>query len=228
MKTLGALLLFVLSQGVTADDGNHANRVSFSVTATEQVSTDTLVVRLFAQHEAKSQRKAADEVNTVMSWALAKASSAADVKAQTLDYRTNPQYDQRKIRAWQVRQTLRLQSTNPGALTELLSDLQERLGVESMQYTISKNLRDVVERRLVQQAIADFTAQAKLIASSFNFDSYRLIDSQIGAQGASVPRPMAFQARAMSVQNEMAAPAIESGEQDVTVRVSGTIELLDQ
>ena len=86
----------------------------------------------------------------------------------------------------------------------------------------------MVERRLVQQAIAGFTAQAKLIASSFNFDSYRLIDSQIGAQGASVPRPMAFQARAMSVQNEMAAPAIESGEQDVTVRVSGTIELLDQ
>ena len=49
------------------------NRVSFSVTASEEVASDLLVVRLFAKHDAPSQAVSADRVKQDIAWALAAA-----------------------------------------------------------------------------------------------------------------------------------------------------------
>ncbi len=228
MKQLIVCAWLLISVSASADSVESNNRVSFSASASREVSTDLLVVRLFVQHEARTQRKAADEVNKVMAWAMEKVKADDAVKGQTMDYRTHPVYDQRKVRAWQVRQTLRLRSADAAAVTALLAELQTRMGIESVSREISNERRKQIEHELTADAIASFLSQAKLIATAFGRSEFELISSHINTSGSGGPRPMTLQSRAMSVAAEVAAPTIEGGEQTVNVQINGTVELSER
>ena len=214
----------LLTQAAFADDEPPRNQVSFDVFAAEEVDSDLLVVRLYAQHEGREQAQAADRVNKTMAWALEQAAKVGAVKAQTLDYRTSPVYQDRRIRAWNARQSLRLESSDTGALTELLGVLQERIAVESVGYEISPALRAAVTQRLTAAAIGQFRARAGRIAAAFGRRGYALMNVSVGSHGGTPP-PVRYAARAMAMEADVAQPSIEAGSQDVRITVSGTIEL---
>lgn len=217
-------LLLAICLPLHAEQVPTYNRISFSVSAAAEVDSDLLVVRLFTQHEARQQADAANKVNADMAWALAQAKAVSVVKAQTLDYRTNPVYNDRKIRAWQTRQSLRLESADNAALTRLLGQLQTRLAIESVGYEISPAVRRDVEQRLTAEAIEQFSARAGRIAQSFGRGGYRLVNLNINSQGGQRP-PVAFRGRAMSMQAEVADPSIAAGQQSIAVTLNGSIEL---
>ncbi len=204
-----------------------ANRVSFQVSVSEDIASDLLVVRMFVQHQARQQAQAANRVNEDMAWALALAKSVTAVRAQTLDYRTNPVYQERRIESWQTRQTLRLESADMGALTALLGTLQERLAIESLGYEISDDVRAAAEERLIARAIENFSARAAGITTAFGRDRYTLVNLGINTQGEAPP-PIAYRGRALAMQAEVAAPSIEAGQQSLSVAINGTIELSEQ
>ncbi len=217
------LFVFLAATAVHADTGFPRDQVSFQVSVSEEVDNDLLVVRLFVQHEARRQADTADRVNKDMAWALAEARKVAAVKAQTLDYRTSPLYEKREIRGWQTRQSLQLESADAAALTELMGTLQERLGVESLGYEVSPQVREVVEQRLTDAAIGKFSARAARIAAAFGRAGYGLMSVHIDTQGARPP--IAYRGRALAMQAEVADPSVEAGQQTVTVTVNGSIEL---
>jgi predicted secreted protein len=207
-----------------ADFPPPSNRISFDVSASEEVASDLLVVRLFSQHQARQQAQAANRVNEEMTWALAEAGKVSSVRAQTLDYRTTPVYEERKIRAWQTRQSMRLESPDRDALTSLLGMLQERLGIESVAYEISPVLRAGASERLTDAAIERFRARAAKITAAFSRQSYTLVQVNIGTQGGQ-RQPVAYRGRALAMQAEVADPSIDAGQQTLTVNINGTIEL---
>lgn len=220
--------LSILSAAVSAAElPREDNRVSFQVSASEDIASDLLVVRLFVQHQAHQQAQAANRVNEDMAWALALAKNVAAVRAQTLDYRTNPVYQERRIEAWQTRQSLRLESADMGALTALLGTLQERLSIESLGYEISAGVRAAAEERLIVRAIENFSARAARITAAFGRNAYTLINLSINTEGG--PRPLvAYRGRALAMQAEVAEPSIEAGQQSLGVGINGTIELSEQ
>jgi predicted secreted protein len=217
------LIMFVSLVAVAADVPS--NQVSFGVSASEEVDSDLLVVRLFIQHEDKQQARASARVNEDMAWALGLSKKVSAVKVQTLDYQTNPIYDERRIKAWQTRQTLRLESADSDALTTLLGTLQERLGIESVGYQLSPAVRGTVEQRLIDEAIKRFAQRAAEIASAFARAGYSLVNVNISTQGGQRPPPV-YRGRAMAMESSVASPSIEAGQQSLTVNINGTIALV--
>jgi predicted secreted protein len=218
-------LLMVALASHAADTAPNRNLVSLAASAKEDVASDLLVVRLFVERDAREQAKAADQVNQAMAAALRTAKQAKGVKAQTLDYRSDPIYnEQQKISSWRVHQGLRLESADHDGLTALLGSLQSSLAIESVGYEVSDSLRETVEERLTDDAIKRFSARAQKIAESFGRKSYTLVNINLEQRG-NMPPPIAYAGRAMAMKAEVASPAIEAGTQSIEVGVNGTIEL---
>ena len=224
-RIIMALLLTFTATSHAADNTQSRNLVSFSASAKEDVASDLLIVRLFVEHDAREQAKAADLVNKTMAAALATAKQTKGVKAQTQDYRSDPIYDeQQKISAWRVHQGLRLESADHDALTALLGTLQATLAIESVGYGVSDSLRETVEERLTADAIKRFSARAQQVAASFGRKSYSVVNVNLDQRG-NMPPPMPYAGRAMAMKADVASPAIEAGTQSIEVAVNGTIEL---
>lgn len=219
--------LFLACIASTAHADSHGpvrNLVSLAVAAKEDVASDQLVVQLFVEHEAREQAPASNKVNEDMAWALAAAKKVPAVTAQTLEYRTNPVYDERDVIAWRVHQSLRLESTDHDALTALLGTLQERLAIESVSYEVSDAVRDAVDERLIAAAIKRFTARAQQVTATFGRNAYTLVNVNIDSHG-NQPPPMPYAARMVEMKADVANPAIEAGLQSIEVGINGTIEL---
>ena len=201
------------------------NRASFAVSATEDVANDTLVAVLAVQRDGSSARQLATEVNQVMAWALAKAKEAPAIKVQTLDYQTNPIYQKNVVTGWRVSQSLRLESRDTAAVSDLVGVLQERLNLQQVAYEVSRERRKEVEDRLIGEAIAAFQARAKQVAADLQRRTFRLVQMDVSSGPAPMP---VFRQRAMPMAMAEAAaapPAIEAGTQTITIGVSGEIEL---
>ncbi len=219
------LLLLLATNSHAADNAPSRNLVSLAASAKEDVASDLLIVQLFVEHDGRDQAKAANQVNEDMAEALATAKQAKGVKSQTLDYRSDPIYDeQQKISAWRVHQGLRLESADHDRLSALLGKLQTRLAIESLGYGVSDSLRATVEERLTDDAIKRFSARAHQVAESFGRKAYTLVNVTIDQRG-NTPPPMAYAGRAMTMKAEVASPALEAGTQSIEVTVNGTIEL---
>jgi predicted secreted protein len=178
-------------------------------------------------HERNGQHPTsmADDVNRTIAWAVELARQASGIKVQTLQYRQEPVYRNKSISSWRVRQSIRLESSDVTNLSRLVGELQERLSVASLRYTISPKVRQEVEDELITLALGRFGRRGKLIAGELGRSDYRIVAMDVSTSGAS-PAPVRMRAvSAMAESSRVTAPTLEPGVQSVTVQVSGTIEL---
>ena len=220
-------MVLAAPNGALAHDGSAMyDRADFSVSTGRAVANDRLVAVLYAQAQGERQSALADEVNQSVAWAVDQAKQVDAVKVSTLGYRSNPVYRNQNISGWQVRQSIRLESIDTGALSELLSTLQSRLALESISYDVSPERRDEVEQALISEALAAFRARATQVAEQMGRPGYRIVRISVQTSAGGGPRPM-MRGRAMAVAEAQAvsAPSLEGGEQRVEVNVSGEIEL---
>ena len=202
------------------------DRVSLSASAERAVANDVLVAVLYAERSGGDQARLAEEVNRTVRGALDRAEREETVTASTLGYNTWPQYRDQVLRGWRVRQSIRLESRDGEALAGLLGDLQQDLALESVGYTVSPEARAAVEEALIAEALAGFRARASLVASEMQRGGYRLVDISVNTRGGR-PQPVLMRGAAMAMESARAtAPALEGGDQTITVDVSGTVELL--
>ena len=145
------------------------------------------------------------------------------MKAQTLDYQTTPVYRNNRVDGWRVSQALRLESPDGAALSELIGRLQQHLAVRSVVYEVSPGQWAAAENALIGQAIAGFMARARSVTEAFGKSDFRIVDVRIGS-GGRPPMPRYYGGAAMAME-AAPAPPLEAGTQDVSVEVSGTIEL---
>lgn len=208
-----------------AQDEQTYDRVDLNATASRDVANDLLIAFVFAEVEANDQADAADQVNEAITWALNRTRTVAGVTAQTTNYSTRPVYaNERRIVGWVARQSLRLESTDAEALSELLGELQQRVAIQSINYGLSSDSRDAAEDSLIAEALAQFNRRAALIAGELNRGGFRIVRLSVGSSGASPPRFMDMAARGAATL-EFAAPEIEAGTQTLSVSVNGTVEL---
>ena len=200
------------------------DRASLSVAAERDVENDLLVAVLFAEHQVQRQQTVSKEVNEAIRWALTQAKRNAAVKVRTTQYNTSPIYNKQVITGWRARQSIRLESKDPDQLSELTGDLQTRLSIGSVNYAVSKPARDSIEESLTTEAIAQFSLPAELITRDLGWSSYRIVEMNIHTQGAR-PQSRAYASRGMVAMEQSLAPAIKAGVRQVSVNISGTIEV---
>lgn len=200
------------------------DRVRFSVSAAREVPSDVVVATLYVQVEGRDQRALADEVNRTMRWAMDRAKREDTVTAETLNYTTTPVYQNQRITAWRARQSLELTGRDPGALTVLVGDLQERLAVGAIAYELSREVRDEIEQALIDEALARVSARAARIAEVLGRPGYRIVELRIGDQGYRPPMPL-YRAEARMQSAAAAPPVVEAGDQSLTVSIDAAVEL---
>lgn len=218
-------LALIANVAVAQSDPPVYNRVSLNESAQTEVENDLLVAVLFAQAEGRDAATPADMVNRIMDWAVTMAKSHPEVKAQTLNYRTNAVYKKSSIKGWRVNQSLRLESRDSRQLGDLVAELQEQLQVQSIGYQVSDGQRRKHLDGLTKTALGRFQSRAQHIAKSLGRRSYRLVRLNIN-DGHRNPAPVARGMMMESSADFKVAPArIEAGTRQMTVSVNGEIEL---
>lgn len=217
-----ALLLLAFSLPLQADEDGHYNRIRFQVEVTETVPNDRMQAVLVAETEAASADEVADSINRTMQWALEQSRDRDGVRVSTGNYRVTPVYRQDRPERWRGLQELRLEGSDFAALGQLVGTLQQRLQIRHTGFFIADATREAVEARLIDRAIERFQARAEQIRKRFSARTFHLVEAGVDTAGGGQPQPvMRMQAMAESV----APPALEAGEGEVRVAVSGMIEL---
>jgi predicted secreted protein len=226
MRRLAALvcLLAVAVPAHANDDDVRYNQFRLSAQQSESVSNDTMHVTLNTYAEMQDAAKLATRINGEMEWALNIAKQYPDVKVSTGSYQTWPVTRKEVTSAWRGQQDLMLESKDTEKLGKLSARLQEKLKIKSMSFSVSDEKRMAVENRLIDAALDAFKQRADIIGKNLKASGYRFVDVNVGTS-AQRP-PVMYQARMASVSMEASdSVAVEGGESDIQVTVSGSVEL---
>jgi len=223
MKKMIMLCLLVWATGVWADTSQHYNQVHLQSQQSEAVSNDTMHVTLGTHAEQRDPASLARKINEDMEWALSKAKQVKGVKVSTGSYQTWPITNKKVTTGWRGQQSLELESKDTESLARLAGELQDRLQIKSMNFTVSDEKRMAVENRLMEGALNAFKDRARIVGDNLQANGYRIVDITIGTSGQTPP--VVYKPR-MAMAMEASAPvAVEGGESDIRVTVDGTIEL---
>lgn len=219
-------LLLVAGHSFAAEEANY-DRISFAVSAEKEVENDVLTATLFASQTGQNTAELSDTVNKDISWAMAIAGTEGLIESRTLGYTTNPVYKNGRVDGWQVRQSIELKSKDSKVLSGLLGELQEKLRVQSIAYSISTQVRKTTEETLISEALASFKNRAAQVQANMERSEYRVVQLDIQTAG-DFPQPMFRGARSEAMMMSDAAPAapnLNAGKQKVRVSVNAQIEL---
>ena len=197
--------------------------VDLSAEATRPAPNDMAIASMFFEAGDADPAALAVHVNAALASALEQARLYPAVKVRSSGANTYPVYGKegRKIESWRMRSDIQLESRDIPALSELLGKLQAKLALSSLVMQPAPETRRSVADLAANDAIGAFQARATAVAATLG-KSYRISHLSIGYGGP--PRPIRPMMKAAAFAD--AAPvAIEAGESEIAVTVSGTIEL---
>lgn len=242
LSMLGMAALLALSTApvlaqVQADPaapaGHHAMRhdrlptLTLDAAARSEVPQDTVQVTLAYETEGADAATVSAQLNKVLKATLDDARGKAGVTARNGGYQVYPTTDDKgKISAWRGRAEVVLESRDFEATSALTGTLGERMAVAGISFSLSEKARQAEEARLLTEAATAFRERAKNAAQAFGFTNYTIGNLTLSGSGVvSPPRPMMMRAASMS----KAAPvALEGGQAEVTVSVTGVVKLQEK
>jgi predicted secreted protein len=222
--TVTALLLASFTGAVHADTDSFYNRVRLQAQQLESVSNDTMHVTLNTFGEARDPASLATRINEDMEWALGIARRQQGITSRTGGYQTYPVYKDNVPKGWRGEQSLELEGKDIHAMSRLVGELQEKLQVKSMSFSVSDEKRTEVENRLISRALDAFKARTAIVVGNLHATAYRIVEMTISTSSQRPPAPYPVGRMAATMQSESHV-AVEAGESDVSVIVSGTVEL---
>lgn len=201
------------------------NRVSFSSERSRDVANDWVTAVIGTIDEDSDAARLADRVNKTMKWALDTAKQARGVEVKSGGYQTRPVYGKDgKIARWAASQDLILEGGDVDAVSKLVGELQSRLLLRSIAFSVSPETRGKTEEALIADVLAAFQERSKKIQEGLGARDWELVSLSIQTPGGG-PMPMFQVAAEMSMSKAVAPPSFQSGQSTLTVRADGTIEL---
>ncbi len=216
------LLVLAAAPAGAEEAGEAGRRVRFSVESSRAVPNDRVRAVVGVTAEDVDSTTLADTVNRTMAWALERARAESRVTATSGTYHTHPVHDQGRLRRWRAGQTLVLEGGDTEAMTALVGALQERLQLQSFDFSVSRETRDRVEAELVTEVLAAFRSRADLVRKGLGAKGYAIDEVSIGTGGPSPIRHVRMEALASAAP---APPAVEEGVTRLVVTANGTIVL---
>lgn len=202
--------------------------VQFSATATVEARQDQLSVTLRSTREGSDPLTVQEQLKAVLETALAEARATAqpgamEVRSGHFGLMPRTGRDGR-ISAWQGTAEMVLSGRDFERIAGTAGRIQG-LTVASVQFGLSRELRERLETQAQAQAIERFRARGGEIARSFGFSGYALREISINSQeqgGLIRPRFMAMEAKASVAEAPL---PLEAGQAQVQVTVSGAVQL---
>ncbi|MFY9328138.1 MAG: SIMPL domain-containing protein [Georgfuchsia sp.] len=199
--------------------------LSFSVEVSQTVDNDQASATVFAEATDTESAEVARRVNSAIAVAIALAKTYPDIKSKAGSTWTTPVYGKsgHTIESWRMRSEIQLESRKLATLGDLVGKLQDDMAVSQIILQPTMETRHKAEDMATLEALNTFQAKAQMIASNFK-KYYRIINMNISSGSHGQPYPMA---RAAMMRAEAAPMPIEGGKSDISVTVSGEIELID-
>jgi predicted secreted protein len=197
--------------------------VELSAEASRPAANDLVRATVAAEDTGSSTGAVSKQVNGQISLALKAAKDFPAVKTRSGASFTYPVYAKGgKIEAWRMKSELMLESSDMEAISALLGRLQGSLSVANFSPVPAPETRKKSETEAMLDALTAFQARAKIIAAALG-KTYRIKQLSVNTN-ASISQPM-YKASARTMMAEAAPMPMELGESQVTVVVSGQIEL---
>lgn len=225
-RTLLLTALLVLASTAYAAEEPQYNRVDFSTEAAREVGNDLLQAQMRLEVSDQSPARVAQLLNTTVNEALKKAAAFSAVKAASGNYTTYPIYGKNnRLDGWRGNAQIRLESRDFKAAGELIGELQSSLQLAGVSFTVAPETRRQLEDELVGEGLAAFRKRAETIRASLGGSGYKIVHVGINSGGYHPPQPMLD---GMFAMKALAAPAPEfsGGDSDLTMQVTGTIEII--
>jgi predicted secreted protein len=222
--SLAACLMPTLGQGQSLPAPTQ--RVSLAASGSVQVPQDLLTVSLSVLREGSDAHSLQTQINTALESALQIARREAkpgQMEVRTGQFGMTPRYGRdSKLTGWQGSAELVLEGRDFARITETAGKLQT-LTVASINFGLSREQLQAAQAKAQAQAIAQFRSNALEVAKGFGFVDYTLVELRIGAE---TPAPMMRQRMLAASSMTADAPiATEGGTSNVTVTVSGSVQL---
>lgn len=219
-RHIAAATLIACSGGVFAGP-----TVELSAEASRPAPNDLVRATLYSEATARTPADVARKVNGEIAEALRTVKSVQAVTGKTGTTQTYPVYGKTQaIEGWRMRSEVVLESLDTSAISDLIGRLQGRLALAAVSVSPSEATRRRIEDDATRDAIAEYQRRAKVLADALG-KPYRIKQLTVGQSGSAMP--MLRTARSMAVAAEAAPLPVEAGESQVTVTISGQIELGD-
>jgi predicted secreted protein len=203
------------------------NIVSLQAEAQREVDNDLMSAVLFAELSEPDSARLARSLNAAMNAALQAAAPFKTVRALSGAYQTYPVYDnRRRLTEWRGRAELRLDSGDFPAAAALIGELQSRLQVASITFSVSNAMRQRIQNELIAETIGAFRARAEIAQKALGGRGYRVRHLNVGTAFAG-PQPLGMETRmeARAAPGAVAPPQLEAGVSRVTVTANGSVEV---
>ncbi len=202
--------------------------LSLSASASTEVTQDVLSVVLATTRDGSDAASVQKQLTQALDEALATAKAAVQpgqLDVHTGNFSLYPRYANQPegrslIVGWQGTAELVLEGRDMKAISELTGRISS-LSVARVSYALSREARERVESELAAEAIERYRAKAAAYARGFGYAGYTIGEVQVSSSEPP-PVPM-FRAKAMGVAE--AALPVEAGKGQVSVNVSGTVQM---
>lgn len=203
------------------------NVVNLQVELVRPLPNDTLNASLFIEDNDSNPQRLADRVNTQLNAALATAKTYKTVKVATGALQTWPVYnDKNRLTGWRTRASLRLESKDFAAAQKLIGELQNRMQIENVGFSVSPEVRSKQEDELIGEALAAFRQRAQLVQQGLGGKGWKVVNIHLSTSGGGGPQPpMLYRAKAMMASDGAAAPEMAAGESELRMQVNGSIQV---
>lgn len=225
------LLAFATLPAFAAEPAKPAGTViDFRVDVQRPVANDLGRASTYVELTGSDPAEVARKVKAVIADGLATAKAQPGITVKSGGTHTYPIYSKtgRVIENWRMRSELLLESRDAAALSTAIGKLQgSQMAIGSINFAPAPETRRKAEDDTTLEAIETFNAKAARIAAAFK-KTHKIRQVSINA-GGHFPQPYPV-ARGMAMMAAEATPPpmpIEAGESNITVNVSGQIELAD-
>jgi predicted secreted protein len=213
-----------LAQGTAAPQ----NVVSLSASATVEVTKDLLTVVFSTTREGADAGLVQSQLKQALDAALLEARRIAkpgQVEVQTGNFSLHPRYSPKGgISGWQGSAELVVEGRDTQAVAQLAGRIQT-MNIGRVGFSLSREAREKVDAEVSALAINNFRARAETTTRHFGFTGWTLREVQLTGSDPGGPMPMPMmRAQASRMAADEALP-VEAGRANVTVVVSGSVQM---
>ena len=229
MKRSLLLLAFAALPAFAAEPAKPAGTlIDFRVDVQRPVANDLGRASTYVELTGSDPAEVARKVKAVIADGLATAKAQPGITVKSGGTHTYPIYSKtgRVIENWRMRSELLLESRDAAALSTAVGKLQGgQLAIGGINFSPAPETRRKADDDATIEAIEAFNAKAARIAATLK-KPYKIRMMNVNGSG-NFPQPYPMTRSVVAMSAEAAPMPIEAGESNVTVNVSGQIELID-
>ena len=225
--------VFAQAQAPAAESvANRSPELTLQATASSEVKQDTVRISLSAEVDAPDQPAAGKKLTALLDDVVKRARDTKGVDVRTGSFNVWPNSSSSskvvKNAGWRGQGEIILESKDFAAAAALASKLSDKTAISNISFSLSREVREAEERKLLKEAAQAFKDRALAASNAFGFSGYRLSKLELGGSGGVTPMPRMMGAMAKDASGGAAFSAdvpLEAGDVTVSISVNGTIVL---